>query len=175
VLALRAEGVRLPAFNIRVDAIAKDLKLAASTIPLLLAMALQATEHAGARAEHVAIQASDIDRSASFYHEAFGLRLVPTPLQNRRWLDLGGGLTLHILDGRTAPKTSNRNEHLAIQVSDLAVTTAWLDKHHIVWTDLAGTPRTMQVRFDGVRQIYIQDPDGYWLEVGDKRGVIKRQ
>lgn len=142
---------------------------------LLLAAAPQAaTEPAApAQAEHVAIQASDIDRSATFYHDAFGLRIIPTPLQNRRWLDLGNGLALHILDGRTAPKPSNRNEHLALHVNDLATVTAWLDQHHLVWTDLAGKPRTMQLRFDGVRQIYAQDPDGYWLEIGDSRGVAK--
>lgn len=140
--------------------------------PLLLALAApQAAIEIAARAEHVAIQAADIDRSAAFYHEAFGLRIIATPLKNRRWLDLGNGMALHILDGRTAPKPSNRNEHLALHVDDLGTVTAWLDQRHLVWTDLAGKPRTMQTRFDGVRQIYVQDPDGYWLEVGDSRGI----
>jgi lactoylglutathione lyase len=141
---------------------------------LLLAAPQTAAGDTPARAEHVAIQAADLDRSAAFYHEAFGLRIIPTPLKNRRWLDLGNGLALHILDGRTAPKPSNRNEHLALHVDDLATVTAWLDKHHLVWTDLAGKASTMQVRFDGVRQIYVQDPDGYWLEIGDSRGVPAR-
>jgi lactoylglutathione lyase len=143
----------------------------AFTALLVLAAPPQASVGTAAQAEHVAIQAADIDRSAAFYHEAFGLRIIPTPLKNRRWLDLGNGLALHILDGRTAPKPSNRNEHLALHVDDLATVTAWLDRHNLVWTNLAGTPRTMQIRFDGVRQIYVQDPDGYWLEIGDSRGV----
>lgn len=130
----------------------------------------QTTAVTPAQAEHVAIQASDIDRSAAFYHEAFGLRIIPTPLKNRRWLDLGHGMALHILDGRTAPKPSNRDEHLALHVDDLATVTAWLDAHHLAWTNFTGEPRKMQLRFDGVRQIYVQDPDGYWLEVGDSRG-----
>jgi len=138
---------------------------------LTLAAAQQTEVPAPAQAEHVAIQATDIDRSAAFYHEAFGLRIIPTPLKNRRWLDLGNGMALHILDGRVAPKPSNRNEHLALHVNDLATVTAWLDRHKLVWTDLAGTAGTMQNRFDGVRQIYVQDPDGYWLEIGDSRGV----
>ena len=138
---------------------------------LTLAAAQQTEVPAPAQAEHVAIQATDIDRSAAFYHEAFGLRIIPTPLKNRRWLDLGNGMALHILDGRVTPKPSNRNEHLALHVNDLATVTAWLDRHKLVWTDLAGTPSTMQNRFDGVRQIYVQDPDGYWLEIGDSRGV----
>lgn len=141
---------------------------------LLALAALQTTAAPAATAEHVAIQAADIDRSAAFYHEAFGLRIIPTPLKNRRWLDLGNGLALHILDGRTAPKPSNRNEHLALHVDDLATVIAWLDRHGRVWTDLAGTPHTMQLRFDGVRQIYAQDPDGYWLEIGDARGAAPR-
>ena len=141
---------------------------------LLALAALQTTAAPAATAEHVAIQAANIDRSATFYHEAFGLRIIPTPLKNRRWLDLGNGLALHILDGRTAPKPSNRNEHLALHVDDLATVTAWLDRHGVVWTDLAGKPRAMQVRFDGVRQIYAQDPDGYWLEIGDSPTLSKR-
>lgn len=141
---------------------------------LLILAAPQTAVATSARAEHVAIQAADIDRSATFYHEAFGLPIIPTPLKNRRWLDLGNGLALHILDGRTVPKPSNRNEHLALHVDDLATVTGWLDRHGLVWTDLAGKPRTMQVRFDGVRQIYAQDPDGYWLEIGDSRGTPAR-
>lgn len=150
----------------------------AYTVLLILASPLQAVTAspqtaatAPAHAEHVAIQASDIDRSATFYHEAFGLRLIPTPLKNRRWLDLGNGMALHVLDGRTDPKPSNRDEHLALHVDDLAPVIAWLDTHHLAWTNFTGEARKMQLRFDGVRQIYVQDPDGYWLEVGDSRGV----
>ncbi|WP_394647997.1 VOC family protein [uncultured Sphingomonas sp.] len=130
---------------------------------------------AAAQGEHVAIQASDIDRSATFYHEAFGLQLIKQPLPNRRWIDLGNGFAMHILDGRTTPKPSNIAEHVAIHVDDLASVTAWLDAHKRPWTDLAGKPRTMQTRFDGVRQIYTQDPDGYWLEVSDSRGVAAKR
>ena len=140
----------------------------------LLAIAPQVASGTAARAEHVAIQAADLDRSAAFYRDAFGLRVIPTPLKNRRWLDLGNGLALHILDGRVAPKPSNRNEHLAIHVDDLASVTAWLNRRGLPWTDLAGKPRTMQTRFDRVRQIYVRDPDGYWLEVSDARGATAR-
>ncbi|MFZ3482729.1 VOC family protein [Sphingomonas sp. 3-13AW] len=139
---------------------------------LLLAAPPQAASVAPARVEHVAIQAADIDRSAAFYREAFGLKLVPTPLKNRRWLDLGNGVLLHILDGRVGPKPSNRMEHLALHVEHLETLTAWLDRHGMPWTNLAGEPGTMQTRFDGVRQIYVQDPDGNWLEVSDNGGKV---
>lgn len=142
---------------------------------LFLLAALQATPAPtpapAAQVEHIAIQAADIDRSADFYREAFGLRPIEQPMRNRRWLDLGHGLALHILDGRSAPRPANRDEHLALHVADLATVTAWLDRHGVAWTNRAGAPRTMQTRFDGVRQIYVQDPDGYWIEVSDDRGT----
>lgn len=138
---------------------------------LLFVAALQAGVAVPARAEHVAIQAADIDRSAAFYRQAFGLQPIAQPMKNRRWLDLGNGLALHILDGRTAPRASNRDEHLALHVADLGVVTAWLDRHGVEWGDRAGAMRTMQTRFDGVRQIYVRDPDGYWVEVSDDRGA----
>lgn len=140
-------------------------------LPFLLGLAAAPqTADKPAQIDHVAIQAADIDLSAAFYRDAFGLRLIQQPLKNRRWLDLGNGIALHILDARTAPRPSNRSEHIALRVDDLATVTGWLDRHAMAWTNLAGTARTMQTRFDGVRQIYVQDPDGYWLEVSDTRG-----
>ena len=140
----------------------------------LLAIAPQVASGTITRAEHVANQAADLDRSAAFYRDTSGLHLDPTPLKNWRWLDLGNGLALHILDGRVAPKPSNRNEHLAIHVDDLASVTAWLNRRGLSWTDLAGKPRTMQTRFDGVQQIHVRDPYGYWVEVSDARGAAAR-
>ena len=138
---------------------------------LLALAALQTTAAPAATAEHVAIQAADIDRSAAFYHEAFGLRIIPTPLKNRRWLDLGNGLALHILDGRTAPKPLNRNEHLALHVDDLATVIAWLDQHGRVWTDLAGTPRARE-RAAGRTSGRVRSRG---TGVQSRRGVVRRR
>jgi 2-keto-4-pentenoate hydratase/2-oxohepta-3-ene-1,7-dioic acid hydratase in catechol pathway len=36
------------------------------------------------------------------------------------------------------------------------------------WTDILGTPGAINnSRTDGIRQIFLQDPDGYWIEVND--------
>lgn len=51
---------------------------------LSLSAAPQAAVATAARAEHVAIKATDIDRSADFCREALGLRLIRTQLKNRR-------------------------------------------------------------------------------------------
>ena len=121
-------------------------------------------------ADHIALNAADADASAAFYQRAFGFEDVPTKLPNTRWLDMGNGLTLHLIGGRTAPVSPNRVVHFALRTADLDRSIAYFDASGITWSDFVGKPRNIQTRFDGVRQIFVQDPDGYWVEVSDVQG-----
>ena len=44
-----------------------------------------------------------------------------------------------------------------------------LDAMNIKYGNWAQTSKEPQVRPDGVKQIYLQDPEGYWLEVDDDK------
>lgn len=121
-------------------------------------------------ADHIALNVADADVSAAFYMRAFGSRDVPTKLPNTRWVTLGNSLTLHLIGGRTAPVSSNRIVHFALRTDDLSQSIAYFDAAGIAWSDFTGKARTIQTRFDGVRQIFVQDPDGYWVEISDTRG-----
>jgi lactoylglutathione lyase len=35
------------------------------------------------------------------------------------------------------------------------------------YEDVAGNKNAVTTRIDGVHQIWLQDPDGYWLEIND--------
>ena len=37
------------------------------------------------------------------------------------------------------------------------------------FTDWPGNPGAIGVHRNGFRQIYVQDPDGYWIEINDHR------
>ncbi len=37
----------------------------------------------------------------------------------------------------------------------------------VVFFDWPGTADNVTARPDGFRQIYVQDPDGYWIEIND--------
>lgn len=121
-------------------------------------------------ADHVALNAADTEASADFYRRAFGMTDVPTSLPNTRWLNMGNGITLHIIGGRTAVVSPNRIVHFALRTEDLTKSIAYFDASGVAWSDFTGKPRTIQTRFDGVRQIFVQDPDGYWVEISDTRG-----
>lgn len=134
----------------------------------------QAQTGPAAVADHIALNAADADASAAFYQRAFRMKDVPTRLPRTRWLDMGGGMTLHIIGGRTKPVSPNRIVHFALRTDNLDESIAYFDANAIAWSDFMGTPRTIQTRFDGVRQVFIQDPDGYWVEISDRRGKPER-
>jgi lactoylglutathione lyase len=116
--------------------------------------------------DHVAIQVADLDKSVAFYKSVFGLSEVPAPFPIARWLTLGGGIMLHIVGNRTTRTEHSRWDHISIACGDMDVMIAKLDAQHVPWTNMEGL-HTPQVRPDGVKQIFIQDPDGYWIEIND--------
>lgn len=116
--------------------------------------------------DHVAISVVDIEKSAAFYRDLFGFKAIATPVPMARWLRMANGVTLHIVGNRTADSPHSRWDHLALSCDDMEAFIARLDARHVVWSNMEGG-RTPQVRADGVKQIFIQDPDGYWIEVND--------
>lgn len=126
----------------------------------------QNVEARSAALDHVAIYVADLDRSASFYREVFGFREVPAPFPIARWFVTGNGLMLHIVKGRSVPVETTKWDHVAIAWGPMDETIATLDSKKIAWSDIQGN-HAPQVRPDGVKQIFVRDPDGYWIEIND--------
>jgi len=117
---------------------------------------------------HVALHVADLDASVAFYSGVFGLEEIPAAAKGRRWMSLGKGIELHLLGGRTTPVVDNRSVHLALTSENLEPIIQRLKLRGVTWTDFAGTQGVVATaRIDGVRQIFLRDPDGYWLEVND--------
>ena len=114
--------------------------------------------------DHVAIYVSDLDRSVTFYRDVFGFREVPAPFPIARWLVTGNGMMLHIVKGRNLAVDNSKWDHIAFAWGPMAATIALLEAKMITWTDIQGH-HAPQVRPDGVSQIFIRDPDGYWIEI----------
>ena len=140
--------------------------LLATTGPIEMAK-LGAETGRAVRADHLAIHVADQDASVAFYQGAFDLAEIPNPVDGPRWFDLGNSLSLHIIPGRTDPLITSKSVHLALRVASLDKLTAFLDGQNIAWQDWNGARSKVQLRPDGVRQIYLRDPDGYWLEVNE--------
>lgn len=96
----------------------------------------------------------------------FGFERVPIPVKIAAWLSMGHGVNLHVIAGRKEPVSSSKWDHLSLACEDMDKMMASLDAKHIHWESMEGKP-TPAVRFDGVKQIFVQDPDGYWIEIND--------
>jgi catechol 2,3-dioxygenase-like lactoylglutathione lyase family enzyme len=114
---------------------------------------------------HVALQVKSISVSRSFYQDVIGLTPIAVPdslKDSRAWFDAGNGQQIHLLNGRNFNVVNDRNgSHFAMFVDDITKTEAYLAGRKIKYHK--------QVRFDGVVQIYFADPDGYLIELQQKR------
>ncbi len=61
------------------------------------------------------------------------------------------------------------NTHLCFSVPSVEKFIARLDQLKIPYTNARGVAQSVTVRVDGVKQIYFQDPDNYWIEVNNDK------
>jgi lactoylglutathione lyase len=118
---------------------------------------------------HEALLVRDLGSSAAFYSTILGLPEIENKTKNplRRWFSLGNGKALHLVAGDTKGIVLNRGIHLALSVTDFERFVKYLGEMKIRFTNFKGEKGVPSIRTDGVRQVYFQDPDGYWIEVND--------
>lgn len=120
---------------------------------------------------HTAIYVIDIQKTGSFYSDIIGLDTVPEPFHDGKhiWYSTGAHSMLHVIQGATEKRAYYKNQHTCFTVPDF---NAFLDKlkaANWTWEDVAGKKNAITTRIDGVHQIWLQDPDGYWLEINDDK------
>ncbi|OUJ71122.1 VOC family protein [Hymenobacter crusticola] len=119
---------------------------------------------------HAALCVQDLKRSTTFYRTVLLLDEVPNPFNDglHTWLTIGPGLQLHIIQ-RQCKISTDKNVHLCFSVATLSDFTNHLEKLGVAYTNLKGEGKEPTLRVDGVKQIYLQDPDGYWIEINDAK------
>jgi len=119
--------------------------------------------------DHYTIKVADLEASTSFYGDVLGLRRITNRTQKEyiRWFSLGNSTELHLVEGKTDAIKKNIGVHLALKMSEFGNFIEHLRAHDISPHDSKGDPHEITVRADGVRQVYFQDPDGYWIEVNE--------
>lgn len=117
--------------------------------------------------DHFAIVVEDVDESAEFYSTILQLTETPHPDKKPgfRWFVVDGSSQIHLIQKEFAPFEKNKSMHLCLATQHLEDVIAHLEKHKIAYSDWPGKPNAVTLRTDGVEQIYLQDPDGYWIEI----------
>ena len=140
----------------------------------LLALLAAADSHRaaaqGPTANHIALYVFDLQKSSDFYRDVLQLKQIPEPFKDGKhvWFRTGPHSQLHIIQGGTLQE-HDINTHLAFSVKDLPKFMAHLDQLHVRYGSWKGEPHQTTARPDGVKQVYLQDPDNLWLEVNDDK------
>ncbi|MDO8317048.1 MAG: VOC family protein, partial [Flavobacterium sp.] len=117
--------------------------------------------------DHMALSVKDLEKSVDFYKNVLKLSEITnlTKKEGIRWVSLGEGKELHLVSTIKEPVTINKAVHLAFKVTHFDALIKALKSQNINYSDWPGTLDKITVRADGIKQIYIQDPDGYWIEI----------
>jgi lactoylglutathione lyase len=113
---------------------------------------------------HVAIYVADVEKSVQFYEQVMRLQPLARPDFDfpGAWFRVGTHQELHLIGVRTEPVISgSRSNHFALEVADLQ---AW--ESHLIQKKASYRPP--KPRPDGILQLFVHDPDGYWIELFSK-------
>ena len=121
------------------------------------------------RLDHIALLVRDLDETATFLADVLQLREVPNPMGGRdiRWFDIGGGQRFHIQAGDISRTHVEKRTHIALSAADLNAVIAHLNARGVAFSNMAGVSGAVNVRPDGMRAVFVQDPNGYWFEIND--------
>jgi lactoylglutathione lyase len=146
----------------------RTLRFAALATAILLTTTVCAQ---GPHFSHQTIYVTDLDRAANFYEKVLELKRIAEPFHDGRhvWFRVSEHGQLHVVSGAKEDIPHDINIHLAFSVPDMAAFAKHLDELHVKYGNWAQDSKTPQLRPDKVKQVYLQDPDGYWIEVNDDK------
>lgn len=120
---------------------------------------------------HAALCAKNLKKTADFYRNVIQLQEIKHPFNDtvHVWLKIGNGIALHIIQGDCSGTVHDIGIHLCFAVANLDAFIKHLDDMKLTYYNWSKQEKKVQLRADGVKQIYLQDPDGIWVEINDAK------
>ncbi|MDX1426950.1 MAG: VOC family protein [Salegentibacter mishustinae] len=122
------------------------------------------------RKDHDTIRVKDLKTSVNFYKNILGLEQIDNGGlgDHIKWFQLDNKVQLHLVES-DARIEKHKGFHSAFNTANLSEFMDLLRSNNIPFENGKGEKDTFTNRPDGIRQIYFQDPDGYWIEVNDNK------
>ena len=120
---------------------------------------------------HVAIYVVNLEKTKTYYQEMFQLDTIPEPFHDGKhaWYSIAPGVAMHVIQGAEKPKEYYLNNHTCFSVPSVDDFVAKLKARNMFWFNSKAVKGEITTRIDGVKQIWVNDPDGYWIEVNDAK------
>ncbi len=110
---------------------------------------------------HVALHVADVAKSVAFYGQVLDLQPMPRPAFDfpGAWFRIGTDQELHLIgDRRQAVTSHSRGTHFALHVPDAHAAARELTEKGVSFSGPKNRP-------DGILQVFLQDPDGHYIEL----------
>ena len=120
---------------------------------------------------HLAIYVVSLEKTMAFYNDIFQLDSIPEPFHDGKhaWYSIAPGVAMHVIQGAEKPKEYYQNNHTCFSVPSTEAFVEKIKTQNISWYNAKGVKGEITTRIDGVKQIWVNDPDGYWIEVNDAK------
>ncbi|MDG1572779.1 VOC family protein [Robiginitalea sp. M366] len=117
--------------------------------------------------DHYSFVVEDLKKTGDYYAHVLGLEEIPHPSDtvNFRWFRVQGNTQVHLIRKDRVVKTENKSVHLCLSLQDLDGFIAFLEREKVPYWDWPGKEGAVTLRADGVRQIYLRDPEDNWIEI----------
>ena len=121
--------------------------------------------------DHSSLIVNKLDTTADFYSNILKLKEIPHPdkAPGFRWFEVQGNTQLHLIYKDTVVMKKHKSMHLCLSTPNLEAFIGHLEDNNVEYEDWPGKKGAVTLRSDGVRQIYLTDPEGYWIEVNNAK------
>ena len=119
---------------------------------------------------HQALLVNDLNQSGDFYNNILGFEEIQVGAgQNppKRWFKSDDGMEIHLISTKEKLKSIPKGVHMAFSVKNFDLFINNLKGNNINYGNWRGDENQIQLRNDGYKQIFFQDPQGYWIEVNN--------
>ena len=119
---------------------------------------------------HQALLVNDLNQSGDFYNNILGFEEIEVGAgQNppKRWFKSDDGMEIHLISTKEKLKSIPKGIHMAFSVKNFDLFINNLKGNNINYGNWRGDKNQIQLRNDGYKQIFFQDPQGYWIEVNN--------
>ncbi|MBD1384099.1 VOC family protein [Mucilaginibacter rigui] len=120
---------------------------------------------------HVALCSKNLKKSNDFYTSVLNLKIIPNPFKDtvHTWYNIAPNIAMHVIQGDCSPAQKLIGDHICFSVPSITNFITLLNQKKIPYSNWKGVTGQVEHRVDGVSQVYIQDPDGYWIEINDAK------